>query len=210
MQAALRHVASQPPPPVAAIIQGNHEEDDSVSKSMQDQLRQAGLASKKQEVSARKAKNTREKMQRKGQDVVNEAADLARQAQIEKVARDRELNRARAAEAERHAIAAQVKELVTLNRISERGEIEFRFTEGSAIRTLMVEEQQRRALVNGKLAIVALADRHEIVPRKVAEKVAERDAEAVVLMNARSAAAPSDDDEPDEYAGYEVPDDLMW
>jgi len=192
-----------------AIIEGNQEEDDSVSKSMQDQLRQAGLASKKQEVSARKAKNTREKMQRKGQDVVNEAADRARQAQDEKVARDRELNRARAAEAERHAIAAQVRQLVELNRIGERGDIEFRFTEGSAIRTLMVEEQQRRALVNGKLAIIGLDGRHEIVPRKVAEKVAERDAEAVILMNARS-TAESSDSEADEYAGYEVPDDLMW
>jgi len=170
----------------------------------------SGLANKKQEVSARKAKNTREKMQRKGHEVVDEAKELARKSDAEKVARDRELNRARTEEADRRAVTAQVRQIVELNRIPERGDVEFRFTEGSAIRTLMVQEPQRRALVSGALAIVALDGRHDLVPRKVADKIAERDAAVVVLQNTRDKETPESEALDDEYAGYEVPDDLMW
>ena len=179
-----------------------------MGNSIQDQLMKAGLANKKQEVRARKAKNTREKMQRKGHDVVDEAKELARRAEAEKAARDRELNRARTEEAERRAVAAQVRQLVAMNRVAERGDVEFRFTEGTAIRTLLVREPQRRALVAGSLAVVSLDGRHDIVPRAVADKIAERDPAAVVLRNERDAPAEGDAD--DEYAGYEVSDDLMW
>ena len=73
----------------------------------------------------------------------------------------------------------------------------------------MVREPQRRALVSGALAIVSLDGRHDIVPGKVADKIAERDAAAVVLRNCKGEAA-TDEGVEDEYAGYEVPDDLMW
>jgi len=179
-----------------------------VGNSIQDQLLRSGLANKKQEVRARKAKSTREKMQRKGHQVVDEAKELARRAEEEKIARDRELNRARTEEAERRAVAAQIRQLVEMNRLDERGDVEFRFTEGNSIRTLGVRERERRALVAGSLAIVALDGRHEIVPRKVAEKVAERDAAAIVLCNDRADEGTTTEE--DEYAGYEVPDDLMW
>ena len=179
-----------------------------MGNSIQDQLMKSGLANKKQEVRARKAKNTREKMERKGHEVVDEAKELARRAEAAKVARDRELNRARDEEAERRAVAAQIRQIVEMNRLPERGDVEFRFTEGTVIRTLMVREPQRRALVSGALAIVSLDGRHDIVPRKVADKIAERDAAAVVLRNERTAESEAAPD--DEYAGYEVPDDLMW
>ena len=170
----------------------------------------SGLANKKQEVRARKAKNTREKMQRKGHEVVDEAKALAKQSDEAKLARDRELNRARTEEAERRAIAAQVRQIVELNRIPERGDTEFRFTEGSTIRTLMLREAERRALVAGSLAVVALDGRHDLVPRKVAEKIAERAPDAVVLCHERGAGERSETATDDDYAGYEVPDDLMW
>ena len=168
----------------------------------------SGLANKKQEVRARKAKNTREKMQRKGHEVVDEAKALAKRSDEAKLAKDRELNRTRTEESERRAIAAQVRQIVELNRIAERGDVEFRFTEGSTIRTLMVREPQRRALVSGALAVVALDGKHDIVPREAADKIAERAPEAVVLRHERQAEDTAA--EGDEYAGYEVPDDLMW
>ena len=179
-----------------------------MGNSIQDQLLKSGLANKKQEVRARKAKNTREKMQRKGHEVVDEAKVLAKQAEEAKLARDRELNRARTEENERRALAAQVRQIVELNRITERGDVEFRFTEGSKIRTLMVREPQRRALVAGSLAVVHLDGKHDIVPRQAAEKIAERAPEAVVLCHERDAKESAAEE--DEYAGYEVPDDLMW
>ena len=63
-----------------------------MAKSLQEQLRQAGIASQKQVVKARKAQNTKEKMQRKGAEVVDETAELVKQSKAETLARDRELN----------------------------------------------------------------------------------------------------------------------
>ena len=178
-----------------------------MAKSLQDQLLKAGLANQKQAVRARKAKNNKEKLQRTGKASEDDTAAQVRAAETAKRERDRELNRQKQAAAEQRAIQAQIRELVSLNRITERGETEFRFTEGSVVRTLLLQEPQRLALVRGTLAIVSLDDRHDLVPRKVAMKISERDATVVVLCN-----DPTDDagESDDEYADYQVPDDLMW
>ena len=176
--------------------------------SLQDQLLKAGLASRKQAVRAKKAKGARERLERKGQGGVDETRERARRDAEAKLARDRELNRRRDEAAERRALAAQIRQLVADQRVAERGEVEFRFTDGKMIRTLMLRERERLALVGGALAVVRVGRRYELVPRAVADKVAERDASAVVLRNDGAAdERPSTDD---EYAGYEVPDDLMW
>ncbi len=54
--------------------------------SLQDQLFKAGLASKKQAVKAKKAKNTAEKNLRQNANVVSETAELAKKAEAEKPA----------------------------------------------------------------------------------------------------------------------------
>ena len=177
-----------------------------MGNSLQDQLLKAGVANKKQAVRARKAKNTREKQQRKGVDVVDEVAELSRTAEQNKVARDRELNQIKTAAAEQKAIQAQILELISLNRDSERGESDFRFTDDSVVKTLMVSEQQRQALVRGALTIVKMNDIYDLVPRKVAEKIAERDRSVLILCNEKS----SDESLDDEYSNFKVPDDLMW
>jgi uncharacterized protein YaiL (DUF2058 family) len=47
---------------------------------------------------------------------------------------------------------------------------------------------------------------YEVVPAKVAEKIKQRDEHTVIVMFSDN--APSIED--DEYAAFEVPDDLMW
>ena len=184
--------------------------------SLQDQLRKSGLANAKQAAKAKRAQGLKAREAQRGRAVEDEATRLVREAEAAKVARDRELNRAAQDAREARAVQAQIRQIVEMNRVAERGGAEFRFTDGSTIRTLHVEEGARRALVAGRLGVVRLdapdggaEPRYELVPRQVAEKIAERDAARVVLLNAKGAAdeAPSDDD---PYAGYEVPDDLMW
>ena len=178
-----------------------------MAKSLQDQLKQAGLANQKQIVKARKAKNTKEKMQRKGKAVVDEAAELVKQRDAEKLARDKALNEEKNRQAERKAIQAQIQQLIQLNAIEERGDIEYRFDHAGVIKTLMLNNDHRQALIRGALAIVGEEDNLSIVPTQAAQKIAERDNRWVVVMNQREEAS---DDVEDEYAGYEVPDDLMW
>jgi uncharacterized protein YaiL (DUF2058 family) len=178
-----------------------------VAKSLQEQLRQAGIASQKQVVTARKAQNTKEKMQRKGVDVVDETADLVKQRDAEKLARDRALNEEKNRVAERKAIQSQIQQIIELNTIVERGETEYRFDHNGIIKTLMLLPEHRQALIRGALAIVGKQDRLNVVPRQAAEKIAERDESWLVLLNTRDELAA---DGEDEYAGYEIPDDLMW
>jgi hypothetical protein len=63
-------------------------------------------------------------------------------------------------------------------------------------------------LSRGRLAVVFVDERYEVVPEPVARKIMERDEAAVVVLHER--AQQADQDEGDPYAGYEIPDDLMW
>jgi len=177
-----------------------------MGNSLQDQLFKAGLASKKQAVRAKKAKNTKEKQQRKGVDFVDETADLVNRADAEKREKDQQLNQQINAEAQAKAIKAQIIELISLNRITERGETEFGFNHNGKIKTLMLQNDTRELIVKGVLNIVSIDNQYNIVPRAVAAKISERDEHAIVLANDKA----DDLQEDDEYADYKVPDDLMW
>ena len=177
-----------------------------MGNSLQDQLLKAGLANKKQAVRAKKAKNSKEKLKRTGKQVVDEAAELAHKAEQEKLARDKELNRVKNEQAERKAIEAQIVQLVELNRLDRRGEIDFSFTEDNLVKSIRVDAKQREALVNGQLAVVKIADAYDVVPRGVADKIALRSETAVIVLNEQDNDQPVDD----EYADFVVPDDLMW
>lgn len=178
-----------------------------MAKSLQDQLKQAGLANQKQVVKARKAKNTKEKMQRKGAALVDEAAELVKQKDAEKLERDRALNKEKQAAAEQKALQAQIRQLIDLNAIQERGDVEYRFDHSGVIKTLMLTDELRQSLIRGTLAIVGKGDQLSVVPAKACEKIAERDNSWLILQNQRD---ETEDDIDDEYAEYEIPDDLMW
>jgi uncharacterized protein YaiL (DUF2058 family) len=56
------------------------------------------------------------------------------------------------------------------------------------------------------LVIVCLDGATELVPKVIADKIAERDASIVVRVNKSSNEVDADD----TYAAFQVPDDLMW
>lgn len=166
----------------------------------------AGLGNKKQAAKARKAQHNKQKLKATGVNVIDEAELLAQQATKEKVERDRELNRQKQQQANDKAIQAQIRQLIELNSIDERGEVEFRFTDGSTIKTVMLQDEHRKLLVNGRLVVVRFDEDYKIVPRPVADKIAERDSSLLVLQNEKT----EDESVDDEYADFKVPDDLMW
>jgi len=177
-----------------------------VGKSLQDQLLKAGLANRKQATKARKAQHNKQKLKAAGVNVLDEAGQLAEQAKQEQIARDKELNRQKQEQIEAKAIRAQIKQLIELNRVTDRGDVEFRFTDGSSIKTLLLQQAHRDAIVNGRLVIVKLDEEYAIVPPPVADKISQRDSSLVVVQNTSTDNEAADD----EYADYQVPDDLMW
>jgi len=180
-----------------------------LGNSLFDQLKETGLVDKNtaKQVRKQKHKQTRQQKGKKGAQPV-ESKLRAQQLQEEKAARDRELNLQQKMAAEKKAIAAQIKQLVEMNRIEQNdGEIGFNFVDDNNVQQIYVTEKIQDELVRGRLAIIKLAKGYDLVPTGVADKIALRNPSCVILCNEPKKEL-SDDEDP--YADYQVPDDLMW
>jgi uncharacterized protein len=176
--------------------------------SLQDQLLKAGLIDAKKAKQAQKDQRKNTKMQHKSKEVVTSEAKLAvQQALLEKQEKDRVLNAEREAQAQKKAIAAQIKQLIILNKQPRSGDLAYNFTDGKTIKKIMINATLQKRLLNGQLAIAKLAEGYELVPSVVANKIIERDPSVIVSQLAQTAAQPGDED---PYADYQIPDDLMW
>jgi uncharacterized protein YaiL (DUF2058 family) len=176
--------------------------------SLQDQLLKAGLADNKKAKAIRNEKHKQRKQQPKGAVQVNEAEQRVQQAREEKTERDRQLNQQRQAEIQKKAIQAQIRQLVGTNRLNRsHGDTSYQFVHDKKIKKMYVDDLMVDQLARGRLAIVCVSGEYEIVAEGVARKIQERDVQAVVVLHERTKDDPGDDD---PYAGYEIPDDLMW
>ena len=188
-----------------------------MSKSLADQLLKAGLVDKKQVNKARQAKKQNKPKQpsKKKQIPMVDADQVQRQQlQAEKTARDRQLNRQKEAESQRKALLAQARQLIESNRLPksdhEENESFYHFEDGKQIKRLRVTQEIHQHITEGKLAIVKLGKYYELVSKTVAEKISERDVDAIILLQKPSSAIENKTDEEDPYADYQVPDDLIW
>lgn len=177
-----------------------------MGNALQDQLLKAGLIDKSK---AHQSKKKQQRQQRAGDtsaaDEVRRKAELAR---TEKAARDRQLNQQRQVEAQQKAIAAQIRQLIEMNQLTDStGEVVYNFTDGATIKRLHVSETIHKRLSCGQLAIVRHDGGYGLVPLAVAAKIAERDQGVVVDLGEPTSEVVDGDD---PYAEFQVPDDLMW
>lgn len=176
--------------------------------SLQDQLLKAGLVDKKKAKKAQRDKQIQAKQKRQGEDVVDEAKDLAEKARQDKLNKDRELNQEQKAKAEKKAIAAQIKQLIEMNALDlSEADIRYNFTDGKKVKYLQVTELAQHQLSRGILAIAKLGDRYFVVPSVVADKISQRD-ENYIKYQADLQETEAEEEDP--YADYQIPDDLMW
>ncbi len=181
--------------------------------SLQDQLLKAGLVDKRKAKLANKEKQKQANLARKsGAKTDNAAKAAAQQRQQQRVERDRALNQKKQDESWQKAIAAQVKQLIEVNKLDrDQAEIPYRFVYQNKVKNIHVTEDQKIHLTQGHLAIVTLTlannRQFEIVAVQVAQKIAERETESVVQINHKTDATELEDD---PYADYQIPDDLTW
>ena len=180
-----------------------------MGNSLQDQLLKMGIADDAQAKKVKSEKRKQAKQKRKNKiEVVDQKKLQAQTAAAEKKERDRQLNQQKTVDAEQKAIAAQVRQLIEMNRLlTGDEEIPYNFIEDNTVKKIYVSEAIRDQIGRGQSAIVKLASRYEVVPSAVAEKIRIRDESRVVLQNNRQ---PDDQKEGGLYANYQVPDDLMW
>ncbi|MGR9052731.1 MAG: DUF2058 domain-containing protein [Gammaproteobacteria bacterium] len=178
-------------------------------KSLQEQLLKAGLvdSSKMKSVRSEKRKQTKQQKQA-GKEIVNEARLSAQKAQQEQAEKDRLLNQKHREEVQQKELLVQIKQLVEANKLEQNEEdgIRYNFTDGNKVKSLYLSENIRSLVIEGKLAIVKLEQRYEVVPVGIANKISERDHTCVMKINLPIKTTLKDD----PYADYQVPDDLMW
>ncbi|MBF0205184.1 MAG: DUF2058 domain-containing protein [Desulfamplus sp.] len=148
----------------------------------QDQLLKAGLVNKKQ---VNKLKH--EQRINRQQNTVENPSDESIKAKQELLAheeRNRELNRQHNEAMRQREKLAQVKQIIETNRLvrDDRGE-PYYFTVGNRIKKLFVSDEMTNQLSWGQLAIVRLDNSYEIVTAKVANQIASRDKDAVVVFH---------------------------
>lgn len=176
--------------------------------SLQDQFLKAGLVSQKKVKQANQEKTKQRKEERRtGTQTVDEVRLAALETQRKNAERARELNAQRDAEARQKAILAQIAQMIEQSRQSKgRGDIAYNFTHGNKIKRIFVSAAVQADLIAGRLVIVCQGEAIELVPRLIADKIAERDPALVVRVNKTT----SEPDADDPYADYKIPDDLMW
>ncbi|EKN6371057.1 TPA: DUF2058 domain-containing protein [Yersinia enterocolitica] len=175
--------------------------------TLQEQMLKAGLvSSKKMAKVQRTAKKSRVQARE-----AREAVEENKKAQLE---RDKQLSEQQKQAALSKEYKAQVKQLIEMNRINlPKGDIGFNFTDNNLIKKIVVDKMTQAQLISGRLAIArVVADNngeseYAIIPASVADKIAQRDANSIVL---NSALSQEEQDEEDPYADFKVPDDLMW
>lgn len=149
--------------------------------SLQDQLLKAGIADKKQANKARQ--ENRIKRKNKGKKSASET-NKTRQIQLAQTKRSQELNRQLNQEKEKSEKRVQVRQLIETNRLDLRKyEQPYYFAVGKKIKKLYVDENIAKQLSNGRLAIVELDEQFEIVPAKVAEQIAARDENSLIVLH---------------------------
>lgn len=170
----------------------------------------AGLVDNKKAKAIKQAQRKQKKQQQKapkGQQEIDENKLRLERERLEKVERDRELNRQREAQVQERAIAAQIKQLIESNRIeAEQDDVGYQFADGKKIQKIYISSRLVEQLSRGQLSIAKLEDRYHLIPNGVAEKIAQRNADAIIPVKVEQDQVSDDD----PYADYKIPDDLMW
>jgi uncharacterized protein YaiL (DUF2058 family) len=169
--------------------------------TLQEQMLKAGLVSEKKLKKAKKGS-------KKSRVQSREAKIAAEQNKEATRLRDIELNKQKNEKKLTQEIKAQVKQLIEMNRIdTDKGDIQYNFTDGTFIKSLYVKQEVRDQLIKGVLSVARYEESYAVIPSSVAYKIAVRDDETIIENKSSSEEALSKDD---PYAQYVVPDDLMW
>ena len=177
-----------------------------MTNSLQDQLLKAGLVNKSQLSKANKAKRKKTKQRGAKSQPGDEQTILAQQTRQQKIARDRDLNQEIVKKQQRKAATAEIQQLLDTHAVKDPGDVVFNFQHKRRVKQVSVSEDTHTKLVAGQLAIVRFSGRYWLIPPAVLQKVRERDGELFSFRASSEASNAADD----EYADYEVPDDLMW
>lgn len=183
-----------------------------MGNSLQDQLLGVGLVDKKKAKAVAKENRKKKNVERRNKQSETILSDAQQQA-LEKKEKDREMNRQRQQAAEEKAIQAQIVQLIEHYQIKDtQGDIDYNFNDNNTIKRLRVNQNTWDSISSGRLCIAKTSASYKIIPKPIAEKIAERDSAAIIVANSKSTTKNAEKQQSDDdyYAQFEIPDDLMW
>lgn len=178
-----------------------------MANPLQDQLLKAGLI-KKQKLDAAVRQQNRQKDGKAPPPPLSEQVN-AQKMLAEKAERDRALAAERNALARTKELQAQIHQIVDVHKLKRDGEIAYRFEFQGKIKSVLIDDSQRKQLAKGALILVPHDQGFELLPRSAAEMIYERNG-AVAVDHARNAPSKPTEGDDDYYSQFVVPDDLMW
>jgi len=182
--------------------------------SLQDQLLGAGLIDKKKakKITAEQ-RQAKKKSRKTNTPITDEAAALAQQVQQAQREKSKTLNEQRKQEAEQKAIAAQIRQIITMNQIALDDQAKethsYNFSDHKKIKSLIMSARNHELVTVGSIAIAGISGKYYLIPAEAAKKIQLRDMSSILVLNERDSQA-KDEEEDDPYADFQVPDDLMW
>lgn len=180
-----------------------------MNNPLQQQLLKAGLVNKKQLKQVNQEKSRKSKQQRNSKEkVVDETKLKIQQDTEDKIKRDRALNKQKQQQAKSKAISSEINQLINKNRIKRDADcdIVYNFEHRKKINRLYVNAEMKQQLIQGKLGIARIEGSYELVPASVATKIKQRNEKRIILFDEEQAKTDKNDD----YADYQIPDDLTW
>lgn len=182
-----------------------------MKNALQEQLLKAGLATEKQVNKANADKKKQKKKapkKPKAERNQSQQSDLAAAYAARRKQEQQEHAEAQRLAAQRKANRALIKQLVKENTLNVKDAPEsFQFVIGSNVKKIFVTVEQKKKLQVGELGITFQNGARCLIPAAIVAKIRELDPEKTVFIN------PSEDkssDIEDDYADFEVPDDLDW
>jgi len=189
-----------------------------MKNALQEQLLKAGLATEDQLAKPKPGRrkprgekgrrNDRPKRPRDGATGKprRDDSDLARAWAARQRAEREEAERKKRLKAQRKANRAKIRQLTLDNCLnSDTAEIPFQFMVGNNIKNIYVTEAQRGQLLAGELRITFQDGRRCLIPAAVADQIHQLDPEKLIIN-----PAEVDETIDEDYADFQVPDDLIW
>jgi len=177
-----------------------------MADSLRDQLIAAGFDAPKKPPARKKSKPRKNtsKTPHKG---AHSKANKSRNTKGKKSAQDKSTEDPQAI-IERKKLKAQIQVLIDENKVEEfKGEVTYRYLVEKRIREMYVNEDIHKKLTTREISITRLNGTTYLVPREIALEIKKINPQWSVF-NTEEDETPSAKD--DEYAEFQVPDDLKW
>ena len=106
-------------------------------------------------------------------------------------------------------LRTRIKILLRRHRLNDpEAETPYHFVLGKHIRRIYVTDAQHALLCQGQLVVIPFGERHYLVSADKLRSLQQLDPKLTIITHNAASAAEAEGDDP--YAGYRVPDDLIW